>query len=119
MAWDLCGRSNADGTKVRNFSRVSRKIQLNGVVSQVLLVNDEVHETWRVWKLIPVKTEGAVTPSQSLSEVLGSGSPPSYNGGATGQSSTRTQHAESERDGFGTIVTEVTTITKRYRVEDA
>ena len=33
---------------------------------------------------------------------------PSYDGGITGQSSTHTQHAESECDGFGTVVTEVT-----------
>jgi len=49
--------------------------------------------------------------------------PPSYGGDGTGQSSTRTQRAESERDDFGTIVTEVTTVTtstrRRYRVEDA
>ena len=48
--------------------------------------------------------------------------PPLYEGAPTGQSSTRTQRAESERDDFGTIVTEVTTVTtstrRRYRVED-
>ena len=65
--------------------------------------------------------EGAFTPSQPSSETLGSGSLPSYDGDTTGQSSTHTQHAESERDDFGTIVTEITTITtrRRYRVEDA
>ena len=64
-----------------------------------------------------MKIEGSLSPS---SEVLGSG-PPSYDEGATGQSSVRTQVAESERDDFGTVVTEVTTVTtrKRYRVEDA
>jgi len=69
-----------------------------------------------------VKVEGALSPSQSLSEMLGSG-PPLYNGDATGQASVHTQVAESERDDFGTIVTEVTTVTtatrRRYRVEDA
>ena len=52
---------------------------------------------------------------------------PSYDGDATGQSSTHAQHAESERDEFGTIVNEVTVVTitstittrKRYRVKDA
>jgi hypothetical protein len=76
----------------------------------------------RIWKLIPVKVEGIFTPSQPSSETLGSGFPPSYDAEATvGQSSTRAQHAESERDDFGTIVTEVTTVTtrRRYRVEDA
>ena len=65
-----------------------------------------------MWNLIPVNVEA--------SGKMGQGSPPSYEGDATGQSSTRTQHAESERDDFGTIVTEVTTVTtrKRYRVEN-
>ena len=65
-----------------------------------------------MWKLIPVKIE--------LNETGGQEFPPSYEGDPIGQSSTRTQRAESERDYFGTIVTEVTTITtrKRYRVED-
>jgi len=46
-------------------------------------------------------------PSQSLSDTLGSGSLPPYGEDATGEFSTRAQHAESERDDFGTIVTEV------------
>jgi hypothetical protein len=60
----------------------------------------------QIWKFIPVP---------------GSGPPPSYDGDVTGEPSTRTQqHAESERDDFGTIVTEVTIVTtrKKYRVED-
>jgi len=73
----------------------------------------------RTWRLIPVKVEGALSTSQLLSEVLGSG-PPSYNGDATGQPSV---HTQSERDDFGTVVTEVTTVTtttrRKYRVEDA
>ena len=77
--------------------------------------------TW-IWKLIPVKVakfEEASTPSIS-SETLGPDPLPSYNRNAAGQSF-HTQHAESERDDFGTIVTEVTVVTthKRYRVEDA
>jgi len=75
---------------------------------------------WQAWRLIPVKVGGVSPPSQSFSETLGSGSPPLYDGDVTGQSSTRAQHAESERDDFGTIVTEVTVVTtrKRYRVEN-
>ena len=82
-----------------------------------------------MWKLIPVKVESTFTPSLSFSENLGSGPLPSYDGDATGQSSTRTQHFESEQDEFGTIVNEVTVVTtntnstvttrKRYRVGDA
>ena len=77
-------------------------------------------EAWRIWKLIPVKVEGVFTPLQLLSEALRSGSLPSYDGD-TLQPSARAQHAESERDEFGTVVTEVTVVTtrKRYRVEDA
>ena len=68
--------------------------------------------TLLMWKLIPVGVEA--------SETMGRGSPPLYEGDATGQSSARTQHTESERDEFGTIVTEVTTVTtrRRYRVEN-
>ena len=75
-----------------------------------------------IWKLIPVTVEGVYTPSRPSSEAPGSSFPPSYDGDTIGQPSTNfTQHAESERDGFGTIVTEVTVVTtrKRYRVEGA
>ena len=80
--------------------------------------------TKAIWKFIPVNidnAEGTFTPSQSSSDPLGSGPLPSYDGGTTGQSSARTQHTESDRDDFGTIVTEVTIVTTRrkYRVEDA
>jgi len=77
--------------------------------------------SWWIWKLIPVKLEGASTLSQPSSETVGSGSLPSYEGLAAGQFSTHTQHAESDRDDFGTVVTEVTVVTtrKRYRVEGA
>lgn len=77
----------------------------------------------RIWKLIPVKVEGALSPSQSLSETFGSGFPPSYDGAATGEFSTHTRVAESEGDDFGTVVTEVSTVItttrKKYRVADA
>ena len=82
-------------------------------------------EPWWIWKLIPVKVEGTPASSQSSSEASGSGSPPSYNGDTTGQSSTRTQNTESEHDDFGTIVTKITTTStivttrERYRVERA
>jgi hypothetical protein len=95
----------------------NKELQLNGFNTQVIAWTPNE----QIWKLIPVKVEGAFSPSQALSETLGSGVLPSYDGNATGQSSTNTQLAESERDDFGTIVTEVTTVTtrRRYRVEDA
>jgi hypothetical protein len=66
-----------------------------------------------------VKVEGTLSTPQLPSEVLGS-EPPSYNGDTTGQSFV---HTQSERDDFGTVVTEVTTVTtttrRKYRVEDA
>jgi hypothetical protein len=67
-----------------------------------------------------VKVEGASCPSSETTE---SGSLPAYGGGSRG-TFTRTQHAESESDGLGTFVNEVTVVTttvttrKRYRVED-
>jgi len=81
-------------------------------------VYEENGDRWpnRIWILIPVKVEGG------SSENLSSSSLPAYDGEATGQSSARAQHAEYERDDFGTVVTEVTTSTittrKRYRVQD-
>ena len=82
---------------------------------------DAERKTHRIWKLIPVKVEGALSPSQSLSEIFASGIPPSYDGAATGQSSTHTRVNQLGPDEFGTVVTEVITVTtvKRYRVEDA
>jgi hypothetical protein len=99
----------------------ARGLKLNRIALQVTIWLDNPRETWRIWKLLPVKVEGVFTPSQLESETIGSGSPPSIDRDATGQSSTHTQHAESERDDFGTTVTEVTTVTTRrkYRVEDA
>ena len=59
-----------------------------GTGFQVILFADEpVAEqiaSWRVWKLIPVKVEGASTPLQLLSEILGSCSPPLYDDDKTG-----------------------------------
>jgi hypothetical protein len=71
-----------------------------------------------------VNVEPKSKPSQPSSGTTRPGSPPLYDEEAAERPSDRTQHnAESERDDFGTIVTEVTTVTtttrKRYRVEDA
>ena len=85
----------------------------------MLICDDRApRNTWRIWKLLPVKVEGESAPLQPSSE-MGSGSLPSYDE-ETRQSSAHTQQVESERDEFGTVVTEVTIITtrKRYRVED-
>lgn len=79
----------------------------------------ESQQPWDIiWKLIPVKVEGTITPSQLLSEMLGSypmtgtqpGSPPPM-----------LSDAESEHGDFCTIVIEATVIAarKRYRVEHA
>jgi len=105
--WSLKGASKEDGTKVWPWSEPQPVPR-------------------QMWKLIPVKVESTFTPSPLFSEVPGSGSPPLYDGGSAGQSSTRAQHVESEQDEFGTIVNEVTVVTtnstvttrKRYRVED-
>ena len=65
-----------------------------------------------MWNLIPVGVEAP--------EPMGRRSPPLYEGNAAGQPLGRNQHMEFERDDFGTIVTEGTTVTthRRYRVED-
>jgi len=80
-----------------------------------MLWNSDKPSTWRIWKLIPVKSEGTFAPSQPS----GSDSLPSYSGNTTRQLCTCAQHTESDRDDLGTIVTEITTIRKRYRVADA
>ena len=81
---------------------------------------EDVGGSNQIWKLIPVKIEGTPAPPRPLSETLGSGSLPSYDEDATGQSSTRAQHSEyREHDDFGTIVTEITITRKKYRVQDA
>ena len=86
--------------------------------SQVVFYDDTGH-AWQTWRLIPVKSsEGAFMPLQlPLVRV------PLFHTNikdATGEPSTRTQHLESESDDFGTMVTEVTTVTtrKRYRVQE-
>lgn len=74
---------------------------------------------WWIWKLIPVKLEDASASSRSSSVTLDPDHPPPFDGNATGQSATHVQHAESEHDDLGTVVTEVTTtvITTRKDVE--
>ena len=70
-----------------------------------------------------MKVEGVFTPSP---ETIGSCPLPPYDGDTAGRFSTHAQHAETERDEFGTIVNEVTVVTttstvttrNRYRVED-
>ena len=55
---------------------------------------------------------------QLPSEIFGLDLPP-YDENEPRQSSAREQHVGSERDDFGTVVTEVTIVTtrKRYRVD--
>ena len=97
---------------------------LNQFTSQVVIFDDHEGAWQQTWKMIPVKVETVFTPASLSSSLpsgnLDSGFLPSYDGGVTGQSTARTQHAEPERDHFGTIVSEVTVVTthKRYRVPD-
>ena len=75
---------------------------------------------WRIWKLIPVEVEGSSRHAQLPAETVASGSLPSYDGDQW-QTSALAQHAESEHDEFGTVITEVTVVTtrKKYRVDGA
>jgi len=97
---------------------------LNGFTTQINLweERDTLYAWWN-WKLIPVEVKGTSTPPQPPSGEPGPSSLPSYREDTSGQFSTSNQHAESERDGLGTIVSEVTVTTttthKRYRVEGA
>ena len=125
--WDLRGAKPEDGTEVRYPPHNVKHGKLNKVTPQVIVhPNDPPHCTWRVWRLIPVKVENVLSPSQLLAERLGSVLPPTYDGPiAEPEPSTRNQHAQSEQGEFGTVVNEVTVVTstvtthKRYRVEDA
>ncbi|KAF9780972.1 hypothetical protein BJ322DRAFT_289453 [Thelephora terrestris] len=109
IVWDLAGGNKEDG-------------------AEVILYPNNPPAPSLTWKLIPMKVENTIPPSQLLSEILGSGSPPTYDGYvAEPESPTHTQHIEYRREEFGTIVNEVTVVTtnstvttrKRYRVEDA
>jgi len=62
-----------------------------------------------------MKAEGTFAPSRLPPETPDLVPPPSYDRDATGEPSARTQHVEFESDDFGTIVTEVTTVTTRRR----
>ena len=72
-----------------------------------------------------MRVEGVPTPLRPSPETFGPDPLPLYDGDTTGQPPTHTQHAETEHDDLGTIVTEVTTTNtvvttrRRYRVEDA
>jgi len=116
--WDLWGGGNrANGSGVTHLIHRYQSTVADRFTAQVKIC-DTTGAVWQMWSLIPVKVESVPPPPRSPSET-----PPSYDGRSTGQSSTHTQHAESERDDFGTVVTEVTTtiITtrKKYRVDDA
>lgn len=116
--WDLhCGQRD-DGTKVRRCNW-HQGDTADRFAPQVHIFDDS-GQSRQIWRLIPVRTEDASTPQHLSSESLAPGFLPPYSGDATGESSTRAHHAESDRDDFGTIVTEVTTVTtrKRYRVQD-
>jgi len=65
---------------------------------------DRESQTGLMWKLIPVEAP----------ETMRQEPPPLYEGDTTGPA--RTQHTDYERDDFGTIVTEVITTRRRYRV---
>ena len=96
----------------------------NGFATQLKLWLETAFYSSYIWRLIPMKVEDKSTPPRPSSATPGSGSLPSYDGDGSGQSSTRGQHVESERDDYGTIITEFTTTTtvvtsrKKYRVED-
>ena len=95
---------------------------LNQLIHFQVVIWDGCGGAWQAWKLIPVKVESTSTPlvASPPPRNLDSCSFPSYDGGITGQSTIRTQHVESKRDEFGTIVSEVTFVTthKIYRVPD-
>lgn len=117
--WDLhCGQRD-NGTKVRHCNR-HQGDTADRFAHQVHIFDDS-GKGWQTWSLIPMRVGDTPTPQHLWSESLSSGFPPPYGGEATRESSARAHHAESERDDFGTIVTEVTTITtrKKYRVQDA
>ena len=74
-----------------------------------------IHQgAWQIWRLIPVEIEVVDTPLQY--ETLGLGLSP-YDGNESGKSSASAQYLGSDRDDFGTVVTEVKVVTtrKRYR----
>ena len=110
-AWVVGGWSKDNGANVRSSlvpSAVTEAAYFNSQMHLWTQQADREPDPVFMWKLIPVET-------------MDQGFPPSYEGDGFGQSSTSAQHAESESDDFGTVVTEVTTVTTRrnYRVESA
>ena len=102
--WAIANWSKDDGAKVRFLPAPTTPV-LNCFNTQVIahwMTDNRDSSPLIMWMLIPVEQ----------------GSPPSYEEEATGQS-THSQRTESERDDFGTIVTEVVTTRRRYRIEDA
>jgi len=80
-------------------------------------------EACRIWELIPVKVDDFdPQPSSSSTHPRDSGSAPPYEAN-TGNSCCSCTHlaTQTDDDGFGTTVIEVTTVTtrKKYRVEDS
>ena len=67
-----------------------------------------------MWWLAPARIQGVFTPPHSLHGATERGSLPAYER-AKGHPSTHVQHVEPEREIFGTIVTEGTTVTTRKR----
>ena len=120
-AWDLGGGSDANGAKVISVCTYWGTITEHLRIQVITWSDTGPRQPWRVWKLIPVEVQGRSKPSQSSPETRGLGSLPPYNEDTTRQTSTNSQYAESERDDFGTVVTEVTVVAtrKRYRVGNA
>ena len=81
----------------------NKRLRLSNVTVQVQMYTDRRAVAWRMWKLIPVDVESAPR------ETVDPDDPPSYD-----------VTWEYEGDEFGTVVTEVTTITSRtkYRLWD-
>ena len=80
---------------------------------------DFTPNAWQVWRLISTEVEGTGTPY----ERFGLDPLPQYNENEHMRFPAHVRREELERDDFGTVVTEVTTVTtstrRRYRVEDA
>jgi len=80
---------------------------------------DSASYTWQVWRLIPTEVEGADRPHERFDlDPL-----PQYNENERMRFPAHVRREELDRDDFGTVVTEITTVTtstrKKYRVEDS
>ena len=111
--WSVSYGSKENGALVRLLDMKKFRLNLSTPGPQVKTWTDDNRNSQGnlMWDLIPVSVEGP--------ETTGRDSPPLYEGDATGRYHTRAHNAETERDDFGTIVTEITTVTtrRRYRVE--